>query len=199
MGPVQLFAQPILQNASHAAVQERSRAAERGRRAAACAQRARPRSREVPVPNSWVAIQERFARKNEGAELRRAFDTLDSKSDGRLDAEELGRVLARLNHKARKARGPSQGLGIRSSVSLAPGLDGAMGGRKHAGNWAHQCASTLSVCCRGSTFARKARGFSRSDGAGLERKHAETGPSCACPSLPTSLRGSITRRGRRVA
>ena len=57
-------------------------------------------------------MQERFARKNEGAELRRAFDTLDSKSDGRLDAEELGRVLARLNHKARKARGLSQGVGL---------------------------------------------------------------------------------------
>ena len=54
------------------------------------------------------AAQERFARKNEGAELRRAFDTLDSRGDGRLDAEELGRVLARLNHKARKARGLRQ-------------------------------------------------------------------------------------------
>ncbi len=50
--------------------------------------------------------QERFARKNEAAELRRAFDLLDSKADGRLDAEELGRVLARLSHRARKARGP---------------------------------------------------------------------------------------------
>lgn len=58
-------------------------------------------------------MQERFARKDEGAELRRAFNTLDSKCDGRLDAEELGRVLARLNHKARKARGLSQNIKMR--------------------------------------------------------------------------------------
>ena len=64
----------------------------------------------TPTLHSWPCVtagtaQERFARKNEAAELRRAFDALDSKGDGRLDAEELGRVLARLNHKARKARG----------------------------------------------------------------------------------------------
>jgi len=70
--------------------------------------------------------QERFARKNEAAELRRAFDTLDTKADGRLDAEELGRLLAKLSHRARKARlqhclkHPS---GHKLSIAAAQSLD----------------------------------------------------------------------------
>jgi hypothetical protein len=67
---------------------------------------AHPEAQPAIATHGAEHAQERFARKNEAAELRRAFDLLDSKADGRLDAEELGRVLARLSHRARKARGP---------------------------------------------------------------------------------------------
>ena len=47
-------------------------------------------------------MQERFARKNEVVELRRAFDLLDSRKDGHIDAEELGEFFQRLGHKLKK-------------------------------------------------------------------------------------------------
>ena len=47
-------------------------------------------------------LQERFARKNEAVELRKAFDALDSKRDGKLDAHELGQLFHRLGHSLRK-------------------------------------------------------------------------------------------------
>ena len=46
-------------------------------------------------------MQERYARKNEANELRRAFETLDCKKDGRVDAAELAEVFQRLGHKAK--------------------------------------------------------------------------------------------------
>jgi Ca2+-binding EF-hand superfamily protein len=47
-------------------------------------------------------MQERFARKNEAADLRRAFDTMDKKHDGKLDAEELNQLFVALGHKTKK-------------------------------------------------------------------------------------------------
>lgn len=47
-------------------------------------------------------MQERFARKNEVTDLRRAFELLDSKRDGHIDAEELGEYFQRLGHKLKK-------------------------------------------------------------------------------------------------
>ena len=49
-------------------------------------------------------LQERFARKNEAVELRRAFDALDFKRDGKLDAQELGQLFNKLGHSLRKVR-----------------------------------------------------------------------------------------------
>jgi calmodulin len=46
--------------------------------------------------------QERFARKNEEEELRKAFERLDARGDGKIDAEELFRLFQRLDHKASK-------------------------------------------------------------------------------------------------
>ena len=47
-------------------------------------------------------MQERFARKNEAADLRRAFVTLDTKKDEQIDAEELAQFFAKLQHKVKK-------------------------------------------------------------------------------------------------
>lgn len=49
-------------------------------------------------------MKERFARKNEVVDLRRAFEMLDSKRDGHVDAEELGEYFARLGHKQKKVK-----------------------------------------------------------------------------------------------
>ncbi len=46
--------------------------------------------------------QERYARKNEAADLRRAFDLLDIKRDGHIDGEELAETFSRLGHKIKK-------------------------------------------------------------------------------------------------
>jgi Ca2+-binding EF-hand superfamily protein len=51
-----------------------------------------------------LQLQERYARKNEAADLRRAFDLLDIKNDGHIDAEELAETFSRLRHKIKKAR-----------------------------------------------------------------------------------------------
>mmetsp|Transcript_14372 Transcript_14372/g.62396 ORF Transcript_14372/g.62396 Transcript_14372/m.62396 type:complete len:90 (+) Transcript_14372:226-495(+) len=48
--------------------------------------------------------QERFARRNEEEELRKAFDRLDSTGDGKIDAEELFSLFKWLNHKTSKVR-----------------------------------------------------------------------------------------------
>lgn len=49
-----------------------------------------------------AAARERYARKNEAEDLRRAFAALDRKGDGRIDAEELAATLAALGYKARR-------------------------------------------------------------------------------------------------
>mmetsp|Transcript_14370 Transcript_14370/g.62392 ORF Transcript_14370/g.62392 Transcript_14370/m.62392 type:complete len:87 (+) Transcript_14370:162-422(+) len=48
--------------------------------------------------------RERFARRNEEEELRKAFDRLDSTGDGKIDAEELFSLFKWLNHKTSKVR-----------------------------------------------------------------------------------------------
>lgn len=47
-------------------------------------------------------VQERFARKNEAAELHRAFNTLDRNHDGLIDANELNALFLDMGHKAKK-------------------------------------------------------------------------------------------------
>ncbi|GAB4819032.1 hypothetical protein N2152v2_006078 [Parachlorella kessleri] len=47
--------------------------------------------------------RERFARKNETAELKRAFDFLDKNKDGKIDAEELAAYFTTTGHKMKKA------------------------------------------------------------------------------------------------
>lgn len=49
-------------------------------------------------------MQERYARKNEALDLRRAFDVLDANKDGQIDADELAMTFRRLGHKARTVR-----------------------------------------------------------------------------------------------
>mmetsp|Transcript_50693 Transcript_50693/g.162283 ORF Transcript_50693/g.162283 Transcript_50693/m.162283 type:complete len:185 (+) Transcript_50693:230-784(+) len=46
---------------------------------------------------------ERYAKKNEEADLRRAFEKLDVKGDNKIDADELKQVFAELNHTTKKA------------------------------------------------------------------------------------------------
>lgn len=49
-----------------------------------------------------AAARERYARKNEAADLKRAFNVLDSKGDGKIDPEELNQVFQTLGHKPRR-------------------------------------------------------------------------------------------------
>ena len=46
--------------------------------------------------------RERFARKNEEDDLRRAFDFLDRKKDGKIDEDDLTQVFMSLQHKTKK-------------------------------------------------------------------------------------------------
>jgi calmodulin len=46
--------------------------------------------------------RERFARKNEEDDLRRAFDFLDRKKDGIVDEDDLNQVFLSLGHKTKK-------------------------------------------------------------------------------------------------
>ena len=48
-------------------------------------------------------LQERFARKNETADLKRAFEVLDGDKDGKVDAEELAAYFAAAGHRIKKA------------------------------------------------------------------------------------------------
>ncbi|KAK9806945.1 hypothetical protein WJX72_008320 [[Myrmecia] bisecta] len=50
-----------------------------------------------------AAARERFARKNEAADLKRAFDKLDAKTDGKIDTEELNELFLKLGHKTKKS------------------------------------------------------------------------------------------------
>lgn len=47
-------------------------------------------------------MQERFSRKSEAADLKRAFTLLDAKGDGRIDAAELSLIFQKLGHKEKK-------------------------------------------------------------------------------------------------
>lgn len=47
--------------------------------------------------------QERFARKNEATDLKRAFELLDRNRDGKIDADELAAYFAATGHKIKKA------------------------------------------------------------------------------------------------
>jgi hypothetical protein len=49
-------------------------------------------------------LQERFAKKSEADDLRRAFDKLDSKGDGKIDADEIAALFNKLGHKAKRVR-----------------------------------------------------------------------------------------------
>lgn len=46
--------------------------------------------------------RERFARKNEEDDLRRAFDFLDRKKDGKIDEDDLTQVFMSLQHRTKK-------------------------------------------------------------------------------------------------
>ena len=46
--------------------------------------------------------RERFARKNEEDDLRRAFDVLDRKKDGLIDEDDLSQVFMSLGHRTKK-------------------------------------------------------------------------------------------------
>jgi calmodulin len=46
--------------------------------------------------------RERFARKNEEDDLRRAFEFLDRKKDGLIDEDDLNQVFMSLGHKTKK-------------------------------------------------------------------------------------------------
>ena len=55
------------------------------------------------LPSSGSAtLQERFARKNEAAELHRAFTSLDRNHDGVIDSDELNALFLDMGHKAKK-------------------------------------------------------------------------------------------------
>jgi calmodulin len=56
-----------------------------------------------------AAARERFARKNEAEDLRRAFAFLDRRGDGRIDADELRAVFEALGHRPR-CRGEADDL-----------------------------------------------------------------------------------------
>jgi calmodulin len=49
-----------------------------------------------------AAARERYARKNEAEDLKRAFNFLDKKGDGKIDPEELNQVFIALNHKPKR-------------------------------------------------------------------------------------------------
>lgn len=49
-----------------------------------------------------LSLQERYARKNEAADLRRAFELIDSKNDGRIDAGELAELFDKMKHKVKR-------------------------------------------------------------------------------------------------
>jgi calmodulin len=49
-----------------------------------------------------AAARERYARRNEAEDLRAAFAVLDSKGDGRVDADELRALFAALGHRPRR-------------------------------------------------------------------------------------------------
>lgn len=49
-----------------------------------------------------AAARERYARKNEQAELERAFRTIDKKGDNQIDPDELRQLFVELNHKAKR-------------------------------------------------------------------------------------------------
>eukprot|EP00959_Pyramimonas_sp_CCMP1952_P269072 5625551-Pyramimonas_sp.AAC.1 len=54
--------------------------------------------------NMRMCTDERFAKKNEAVDLRRAFDKLDSKGDGKIDTDELVRFFTIMGYKAKKVR-----------------------------------------------------------------------------------------------
>jgi hypothetical protein len=49
-----------------------------------------------------AAARERYARKNEAADLKRAFNALDAKGDGKVDVEELNALFVGLGHKPKR-------------------------------------------------------------------------------------------------
>ncbi|XRA98890.1 calmodulin [Pycnococcus provasolii] len=49
-----------------------------------------------------AAAREKYAKKNEAEDLRRAFNNLDTKGDGKIDAEELNAVFTKLGHKTKR-------------------------------------------------------------------------------------------------
>lgn len=49
-----------------------------------------------------AAARERYARKNEGEELERAFKLIDSKKDGKIDASEIEELFKQLKHTPKR-------------------------------------------------------------------------------------------------
>lgn len=78
-------------------------AAGRGSRTPAAAARGAA-ARAAPRGMASAAARERYARKNEAEDLRRAFSFLDRKGDGRIDGEELASVFASLGHAPRRGQ-----------------------------------------------------------------------------------------------
>jgi hypothetical protein len=62
-----------------------------------------------------VLPQERYARQEVARTLRRVFQGIDTKSDGKIDEQELGSYLSRMRYKPKKVglRGTSCLLALR--------------------------------------------------------------------------------------
>lgn len=73
--------------------------------------------------------QERFARKNEATDLKRAFELLDRNRDGKIDADELAAYFAATGHKIKKAGRESHGVraaGVLVAASTQAGARAAV-------------------------------------------------------------------------
>lgn len=57
---------------------------------------------ETDIAMASPEARERFARKNEEDDLRRAFDFLDRKKDGKIDEDDLTQVFMSLQHRTKK-------------------------------------------------------------------------------------------------
>ncbi|CAG9464559.1 unnamed protein product [Pedinophyceae sp. YPF-701] len=49
-----------------------------------------------------ATARERYAKQNEGEQLRRAFDKIDNKKDGKIDAQEIADLFKDLGHRCAK-------------------------------------------------------------------------------------------------
>jgi hypothetical protein len=84
--------------------------------------------------------RERFARKNEEDDLRRAFEFLDRKKDGLIDEDDLNQVFMSLGHKTKKGE-------IADMIwEVDEDCDNAL-------NWKARFVLTCSDLCKGRNYA----------------------------------------------